>query len=258
VESRAAPTRARWARLACAAVAATATPSATLDAAEAKGLKAGVFLYAAPGVQAGSFTESVVLLVQHGAEGSMGLIVNRPTRTPVREALDGLASLDLALYFGGPVQRDAAFALVRSPTPPPEAIRVLPDVYFSADLDQLGRVARAPDAASRLRVYAGYAGWAPGQLAGELRRELWVIGPADARSVFSSDADALWPRVYELLRRIEVRRRTPDPGLEDPADGGDSRAAPAAVVRAQDSGTRGREGAAPRRGGRGSARRPAP
>jgi putative transcriptional regulator len=178
----------------------------------ARRLRAGVFLYAAPDMQSASFTESVVLIVRHGSEGSLGLIVNRPTRVKVREVIDELAEvrgLDLPLYFGGPVQPQAVLALVRSATPVEGGLRVLPDVYFSTEMKQLEAAARGPEAKGRLRVYAGYAGWAPGQLAGELATGAWVVGPADASSVFTSDPDAVWPRVQELMRRIEAR------GLDD-------------------------------------------
>lgn len=171
-------------------------------------VKAGVFLYASPMITDPNFAESVVLLVQHGVEGSMGLIVNRPTRVTVREAVTELAEirgLELRLHFGGPVQPDAALALVRSPKRLASAQRVLPDVQLSAEPAQWKAVARDPEASSRLRVYAGYAGWSAGQLAQELRRGSWVVGPADAASVFSSDPSALWPRVHDLMRRLEAR-----------------------------------------------------
>jgi putative transcriptional regulator len=170
-------------------------------------VKAGVFLYASPTLTDPRFAESVVLLVQHGVEGSMGLIVNRPTRVSVREAVKELAEsrgLELRLHWGGPVEPDVTLALVRSPKRLPSAERVLPDVQLSAQPADWKSVARDPEAASRLRVYAGYAGWSAGQLAQELRRGSWVVGP-DAASVFSSDPSALWPRVHDLMRRIDAR-----------------------------------------------------
>lgn len=171
-------------------------------------VKAGVFLYASPTLTDPRFAESVVLLVQHGVEGSMGLIVNRPTRVSVREAVKELAEsrgLELRLHWGGPVEPDVTLALVRSPKRLPSAQRVLPDVQLSAEPGHWKSVARDPEASSRLRVYSGYAGWSAGQLAQELRRGSWVVGPADAASVFSSDPSALWPRVHDLMRRIEAR-----------------------------------------------------
>jgi putative transcriptional regulator len=175
-------------------------------------VKAGVFLYASPALSDPNFAESVVLLLHHGVEGSMGLVVNRPTRVPVREAVTELAesrSLELRLHWGGPVQPDVALALVRSPKRLANAQRVLPDVQLSAEPAQWKLVARDPEASNRLRIYAGYAGWSAGQLAQELRRGSWVVGRADAGSVFSSDPSALWPKVHDLMRRIEARASAP-------------------------------------------------
>lgn len=173
-----------------------------------KRLKPGVFLYAAPGLVGGSFTESVVLLVQHEDGGSMGLIINRPTKVSVQEAVPQLGErpgLELPLYFGGPVEVDGVLALVRSAKAVDGATRVLPDVYLCNDLRPVKQALRRPEVAQRLRVYAGYAGWTAGQLADELRAGAWVVGPADARSVFTSEPSSLWPRVHDLMRRIEVR-----------------------------------------------------
>ena len=177
---------------------------------DARRLKPGVFLYAAPGLVGGAFAESVVLLVRHEDEGSLGLIVNRPTTVPLREILgdrDPRRPLGLALHYGGPVEPTAALALLRSAKSVGGATRVLPDVYLVTDTGAVKKAAREADAASRVRVYAGYAGWSAGQLAAELGQGAWVVAPADARSIFSEDPSSLWPRVYDLLRRIEVRSR---------------------------------------------------
>jgi putative transcriptional regulator len=175
-------------------------------------VKPGVFLYASPSLGDPNFVETVVLLVQHGPEGSMGLVINRPTRVPVREAVDALAEirgLELRIYEGGPVQRDVTLALARTPKRIADAHHVLPDVQLSSEPKRWKDLARDPEAESRLRVYAGYAGWGPGQLARELRLGSWVVAPADARSVFSSDPSTLWPRVHGLMKRLEARAKEP-------------------------------------------------
>jgi putative transcriptional regulator len=170
-------------------------------------LEPGVFLYASPSLGDPNFAESVVLLLDHGPGGSLGVIVNRPTRIGVREAVKELAEtrgLDLRVYQGGPVQPQAILALVRQPRPLGDAKRILPDVHFSTQPKQWRDVAKAPEAASRLRVYAGYAGWSPGQLDREMSTGSWIVARADARSIFSSEPSALWPKVHELMKRIEV------------------------------------------------------
>jgi putative transcriptional regulator len=174
-------------------------------------LEPGVFLFAAPTLGDPNFAETVVLLLDHGPGGSVGLIVNRPTRVSAREAVKDLAEtrgLDLRVYEGGPVQRDVMVALVRSSRALADTRRILPDVQLSMQPRQWREVAGGPEAAGRLRVYAGYAGWGPGQLAREMRTGSWVVARADARSIFSSEPSALWPKVHELMRRIEVRIRS--------------------------------------------------
>jgi putative transcriptional regulator len=177
-------------------------------------LEPGVFLYASPSLGDPNFAETVVLLVDHGSGGSLGVIVNRPTRVGVREAVKELAEtpgLDLRVYRGGPVQPDRVVALVRSLRALGDAKRVLNDVQFSTQPRQWREVAQHPEAESRLRVYAGYAGWGPGQLDREMSIGSWVVARADARSIFSSEPSALWPKVHELMRRIEARRARSGP-----------------------------------------------
>jgi len=170
--------------------------------------RSGVFLYASPNLTDPNFVESVVLLLQHGPEGSLGLIVNRPTRFPVREVVKELSEtrgLELRLYQGGPVQPDAALALLRSAKRLGSGERVLADVQLSKEPRHWRAIAAGGEAEARLRIYAGYAGWVPGQLDHEMRRGSWVVGPADAASVFTSEPSTLWPRVHDLMRGVEAR-----------------------------------------------------
>jgi putative transcriptional regulator len=184
---------------------AAAGPSPDRDPAR---LQPGLFLYAAPGVADPRFAESVVLLVRHGPDGSMGLVVNKPTDMPIQEALDQVEEARgsaLPVYWGGPVQPEAILALVRAPRASPGAQTVLPDVHLTGDLADVRTALKGLDAAGRLRVYTGYAGWAAGQLALEVRAGVWVLDKADAASVFASDPSRLWLRVRDILRRLEVR-----------------------------------------------------
>jgi putative transcriptional regulator len=173
-------------------------------------LRPGLFLYAAPGIADPRFAESVVLLVQHGPEGSMGLVVNRPTEMPLREAIEKIEEArgsDLRVYWGGPVQPEAILALVRSPRASPGAQAVLADVHLTGDLADVRAALTGQDPAGRLRVYSGYAGWTAGQLPAEVRAGVWVLDRADAASVFAPDPSKLWPRVHDILNRLEVRHR---------------------------------------------------
>jgi putative transcriptional regulator len=198
--------RAAGALLACAALSGQASGPSP-DPGEAR-LHAGVFLYAAPGAADPRFAESVVLLIRHGPDGSMGVVVNRPTDMPLQDALVEVAEAKgstLPVYWGGPVQPEAILALVRAASASEGAQTVLPDVHLTGDLADVREALKGQDTGGCLRVYTGYTGWAAGQLAVEVRAGAWVLDKADAASVFAPDPSKLWPRVQDILKRLEVR-----------------------------------------------------
>ena len=183
---------------------------------------AGRLLVATPMLGDPNFRRSVVLVVEHEAEqGTLGVVLNRPTKVPVGQVLEPwteLATDPSVVFTGGPVSPNSALALAHVPgtdepvgwhpleggaQPIPGAVARLGLV----DLDAPPGLLAA--AIVSLRVYAGYAGWGPGQLAREVRLGSWVVAPADARSIFSSEPSALWPKVHELMRRIEVYTHPP-------------------------------------------------
>jgi putative transcriptional regulator len=170
-------------------------------------LRTGIFLYASPGLQDPRFAETVVLLLEHGPGGSLGVVINRPTDRSAHRTLDLKAPPDEAavpLYWGGPVQPEVVLGLVRAGRAPGSSRTVFADVHLAADRDAV-RDALENGGAGRLRVYSGYAGWGAGQLADEVRAGAWVLDRADAASVFSPDPSRLWRRVYAIRQRLEAR-----------------------------------------------------
>jgi putative transcriptional regulator len=157
----------------------------------------GQLLIAAPDLLDPTFRRTVVLIGEHSENGAMGIVLNRPSSLTVEEAIDSLAQLvsaDDAVHIGGPVEPEAVIVLGEFAEPERAAALVIDAIGFlpqEADPDALGELGRA-------RVYAGYAGWAPGQLEQELEEESWIVEPARAEDVFTEDPDALWSSV---LRR---------------------------------------------------------
>jgi putative transcriptional regulator len=184
---------------------------------EVRRLKPGVFLYASPDLREPSFSETVVLLVEYGEKGAMGLVINRPSEWKASEALkDASALRKLVVYWGGPVEGDAVFSLVRAVRPPKSGMRVLDDVFLMAKRKDLEDAVRKDDTGARVRVYAGYAGWGAGQLEAEVVRNGWIVAPGDADSVFSRRPEEVWEKVHHLLDRLEART-SPVPELwQDP------------------------------------------
>jgi putative transcriptional regulator len=133
----------------------------------------GKLLIAAPSLF-DYFRRAVVLVLEHSPDGAMGVVLNRESDTPVAEAVPVLAPFsepEELVRIGGPVAPQAVVALGEF-----EDI----DEAGTHVVGSLGTL--DPDAENqslrRIRVYAGYAGWAPGQLDGELEQEAWVVLPA--------------------------------------------------------------------------------
>jgi putative transcriptional regulator len=154
----------------------------------------GSLLIAAPQLLDPNFRRTVVLVADHGEEGAMGVILNRPSGMTVADAapdLEPLVGPDAPIFAGGPVQPTSGVVLV-------EVVEADEPVFGDVVLvPGLGELADVIDGAGSVRVFAGYAGWGPGQLDDELGREDWILEPARASDVFSEDPETLWGSVLE-------------------------------------------------------------
>ncbi len=157
----------------------------------------GHLLIAGPGLLDPNFRRTVVLVGEHGEEGAMGVVLNRPSETSVGDAVPPLASLpgvDDVVFVGGPVRPEAVVVLGDFVEPESAGALVLGSIGFlsgEADADDVGELTRA-------RVFAGYAGWGGGQLEGELEEGSWIFEPALPDDVFTEAPDTLWS---DVLRR---------------------------------------------------------
>jgi putative transcriptional regulator len=169
----------------------------------------GSLLVAAPILRDPNFHRTVVLVAEHGEDGAMGLVLNRPTDTAVGEALPELASIageEERVYVGGPVATASVLAVAELDDPDDASELLFESVGFVQEPDV---------AVVRGRVFVGYAGWAAGQLEAELEEESWLVIPAEPDDLFSDDPDGLWSAVlrrqggpYALLAQMP-----PDPSL---------------------------------------------
>lgn len=166
---------------------------------------AGMFLVARRDLQDPHFSHSVIYLLEHGSEGSTGLIVNRPSEVKLSEAVSGISAQVAAshpLYFGGPVQHSQIIMLMRNARQSRLIQHIVDDIYVSADRHVMDRLLAENKPEDELHFYVGHAGWSQGQLARELRRGSWHVVEADAEAIFSSNPRTLWER---LIERLEPR-----------------------------------------------------
>ena len=170
----------------------------------------GRFLVASPNLSDPRFRETVVLLIDYGAGGATGLIINRPSRVKLSELFPdepGLKERTDIVYYGGPVEGRQMLMLIRAGEKPEESVHVFGDVYVSTSKNTLERMVGSHKPDKQLRLYAGYAGWMPGQLNGEVARGDWLIVRADARSIFESDASGIWDELIQRGSVIQVLNR---------------------------------------------------
>jgi putative transcriptional regulator len=175
----------------------------------------GQLLIAGPTLLDPNFRRTVVLVVEHTDEGALGLVLNRPSETSVREAipeLDELVDLDERVFIGGPVQPSAVIVLAEFEDATDAALIAFADVGVLA-------TGPAPDepiaGVRRGRAFVGHSGWGPGQLDSELERGDWILEPAQNEDAFSTRAQDLWRAV--LTRKggsyALVARMPSDPSL---------------------------------------------
>jgi putative transcriptional regulator len=159
----------------------------------------GKLLIASPSIHDPNFRRTVVYMTEHGEEGAMGLVLNRAAQTTVSEAVPELAWLtdDSAIvHVGGPVAAQSVVVLAEFTDPSQSALLVEDDLGFvPAEIEDPGELA---EGLRRARVFAGHAGWGPGQLEGEMEEESWIVERAHRDDVFTEDPETLWSSV---LRR---------------------------------------------------------
>ncbi len=179
---------------------------------------AGHLLVATPLLTEDSFARTVVQVLQHDDEdGALGVVVNRPSHAPLSELLPSwslLAPEPASVFVGGPVQPSAAICLahLRSGAPEDPSYAVVPGAPWlgTVDLDL-----DAADAVEEVRVFAGYAGWSPGQLEEEVEQGAWWVCEALPSDCFTATPNHLW---RDVLRRQGmplslVATYPPDPAL---------------------------------------------
>ena len=149
-------------------------------------------------LQGSFFHRTVILICQHDEQGAFGLVLNRGTGHNVGEAL--VANMpetlkELPLFNGGPVQQQA-LSFLHSDLFLPEA-NVMPNLNLHHSLDTLAELGESFSPTQKVKVFAGYAGWSPGQLEDEMKRDTWMVHPASLDLVYHSEPDKVWASILK-------------------------------------------------------------
>ncbi len=176
----------------------------------------GKLLVAAPPLVDENFDRTVVLLLEHGDDGAIGVVINRPSGNEVEDLLESWAPYTArprVLFEGGPVEPGALIGIARMG-------RADETDDWAPVLDRVGTVdlQREPDevdpAVEVVRLFVGYAGWGPGQLEGELQLGAWIVAEAEPGDAFAGDPSSLW---RDVLGRQRGRTRWMATFPDDPS-----------------------------------------
>ena len=157
----------------------------------------GSLLVAMPALTDPTFAGTVVFVLDHSENGTLGVVLGRPSQVEIRDVLPGWCDLAVdpgVFHVGGPCETDTALCLATSAAGGDDVLRrVAGDIYL-VDLD--GDPGQLQDQVTGLRVFAGYAGWSPGQLAGEIAEGAWACVAGRPEDVLSQVAGPeLWREV---------------------------------------------------------------
>ena len=176
-------------------------------AAQAPNPPNSVLLVARPGMQDPRFRETVVLVTQAPGAQTVGVILNRPTGAKLDTLMPGEAAAAHAepLFYGGPVLPRSVVALFHAQQPPSApAFHVLKGVYLSMHPAAIEPLLAG---GSVFRLYAGFSGWLPRQLEGEMRQEAWYVVPAREEFLFRRDTSGMWAEMLEKARGARAQKR---------------------------------------------------
>jgi len=163
-------------------------------------LSPGTLLVAAPMMQAPNFRRSVILLCEHGENGTFGLTLNRPLDMKLGDVTEEFFAYDPPVHLGGPVQRNTLHYVHRRSSDVPEGVTLTGGVMWGGDFDSIKMIVRNGEMQREdVRFFLGYAGWSPGQLEEEMDEGAWLTTSILPDLVFDSGVDELW---REVLRRM--------------------------------------------------------
>lgn len=163
--------------------------------ADVAALRKGAFLLATSQLSGSLFSHAVIFITGYGSDGATGLIINRPMNIALHRAIPELGAYTTEqepLFFGGPVVPRAVFALFRTPREHASEQAIVDNIAFAAGKEALIHMLDNAGPDDAVRAYAGYAGWAPGQLEHEIARGDWQVIDIDPAVIFDDEPNRLW------------------------------------------------------------------
>jgi len=160
----------------------------------------GKILISEPFLRDATFGRSVVLLIDHTEEGSMGLIINKQLPIFVNDIIKEFKYIeDIPLYKGGPIATDTLFYL-HTLADISGAIPISKGLFLNGDFEEIKRYILQGNQVDRyIRFFLGYSGWESEQLSTELRENTWLVSKEENAYLMNGDTKDMWKQALEKL-----------------------------------------------------------
>ena len=146
------------------------------------------------------FARSIVLIVEHNDQGTVGFILNKPIQFPINSILPNFPSLKSSISFGGPVQEEALFYIHTLGNKLPNSQRILNDLYWGGSFEVLKLLFETGMIhENEIRFFLGYSGWHSKQLDDEIDKQLWLVSDFDTATIMNKSHESLWKQAITRL-----------------------------------------------------------
>jgi putative transcriptional regulator len=147
-----------------------------------------------------NFKRTIILLAEHGEDGSIGFVLNKPTEYKIHEIIEDFPSFDAVVYYGGPVQLNILQFIYKGKEIIDGSIEILPGLFWGGSFDLLKTLIEANSvSAEDFRFFIGYSGWTDGQIDEEMEMNSWIVAEAGVDDIFSHDPDNLWRDILKSM-----------------------------------------------------------
>lgn len=161
---------------------------------------AGRFLISEPFMYDQNFQRTVVLLVEHGPNGSLGFVLNRQLEVSINDIVEDFPAIESPVFMGGPVEQTTLHYVHRLGDRLSESRPIIDDISWGGSFEDLREMLTYGEVDKKdILFFVGYSGWAPGQLAEELKRKSWIVAPEDPQFIFRTDYQDLWRTVLQSM-----------------------------------------------------------
>lgn len=157
------------------------------------------------------FRRSVILIIDHNEEGSLGVIINKRLTIPFNELVQGFPEFKADVYLGGPVETDRIFFIHTIGEMIPDSYKISSGLYWSGNVNALKAMIKTDlIKPHEIRFFVGYAGWEEGQLRRELKANTWLVGKFSTKQILHTMPGKMWSTfVNEMGSRYRLWDRFP-------------------------------------------------